>query len=93
MAARSSMRFQYVDRVSLGVHTTEPPRDDEWERHCQNRERERTRMLGVLVYTDGGGPSSHQRKRSRDALHDSPAPNTAIITSSVFVRGVITSLN
>lgn len=87
------MRFVYVDGVFVGAHTAQAPRDDEWERHCKNLERERTRVLGVLVYTDGGGPTTHQRKLLRSALHDSPAPPTAIITNSLVVRGIITSLN
>lgn len=87
------MLFEYVSGVFVGVHTTEAPGDEEWLAHCRNLERERAAVLGVVVFTKGGGPSTAQRRQMRVAMHDSRAPLTAILTSSALVRGIITSLN
>lgn len=87
------MRFAYVQRIWVGVHGAQNPSDEEWSRHCAHIARVRHENRGVLVYTQGGGPSSKQRQQMRTALHDTPAPPTAILTDSTFVRGLITSLN
>jgi hypothetical protein len=93
MADAPTMRFSYVDRVFVGVHTAKNPRPAEWSAHCASIERLRNETRGCLVYTLGGGPSSKQREEMRVAFHEQPAPPTAIMTSSALVRGIITSLN
>jgi hypothetical protein len=93
MTVSVTMRFAYVHRIFVGVHTPRNPSDEEWQRHCSHIERMRHDNQGVVVYTQGGGPTSTQRQRMRQALRETPAPPTAILTESAFIRGAITSLN
>jgi hypothetical protein len=87
------MLFEYVDHIFVGVHTSEDPRDEEWERHCQNIEREGKTLRGLLVYTEGGGPTARHRKRLQRTFENLVIPPTAILTDSAMVRGIITSIN
>jgi len=87
------MLFDFRDGIFVGVHTEAAPSAEEWQRHCVVIERERNATRGVLVFTLGGGPTTQQRHEMRAALHEVPAPPTAILTASTLVRGIITSLN
>lgn len=87
------MLFDFRDGIFVGVHTAEKPTSEEWRQHCSVIERERQATRGVLVFTLGGGPTTQQRHEMRAALHEVPAPPTAILTASPLVRGIITSLN
>ena len=87
-----TMQFKLVRQVLVGVHTVSNPTRQEWDQQCVLIENTRNEVRAVLIYTDGGGPSSSQRKQMRNALHDTPAPPTAILTESPWVRGIITSV-
>jgi len=93
MAGNPTMLFSYLHGVFVGVHTANSPSAEEWREHCTVIERVRHETRGVLVYTQGGGPNTQQRQQMRAALHELPAPPTAILTASPWVRGIITSLN
>lgn len=88
-----TMLYRYVDCILVGVHTSDNPREREWRQHCASLERLHHEMRGVLVYTDGGGPTGKQCQQLRLALHEHASPPAAILTSSAWVRGVISSLN
>lgn len=72
------------------VHTADNPTDEEWDAmlgHFRARRAER-----VIVFTDGGGPTTLQRGRLNDALEGS-AVKTAIVSSSQVIRGIVTALS
>ena len=87
------MRFGTVEGVLVVVHTSVDPSDEEWTSQCQTVEKHGAELSAVLVYSEGGGPSTKQRSQMRHALGERTAPLTAIMTSSTVVRGIITSLN
>lgn len=87
------MLFSFVSGVWVGVHTHQNPTVEEWRDYCARFERTRHDMRGVIVFTQGGGPSSRQREELRLAIGDTPVQPTAILSGSTFVRGIITSLN
>src|SRR5262245_14002748 len=92
MPERPSMLWTYADGVLVVVHTAQVPTDDAWNAHCALIERVRRELRAVVVYADGGGPSSKQRQEMRRALQGA-IPPVAILTNSVLVRGIVTSLN
>ncbi|HKU42739.1 MAG TPA: hypothetical protein VJR89_31490 [Polyangiales bacterium] len=87
------MRFVFIDGIWVGVHTAAAPTAEEWQTHCLNIEQVRNDTRGVLVYTEGGGPSTGQRKEMRAALQGLAPPPSAILTDSALVRGIVTALN
>lgn len=93
MTLPATMSFEFVEGIFVGVHTEAAPREDEWQHHCEHIERVRDRTGGVVVYTEGGGPTTNQRQQLRRALGELSPPPTAILTASPIVRGIITSIN
>lgn len=93
MSSALTMRVKLVHQVIVGVHTAQNPAKHEWDRYCLLLESARKDLRALLFYTEGGGPSSAQRQQLRDAMHDTPAPPSAVLTDSVWARGIITSLN
>lgn len=88
-----TMLYRYVDRIFILVHTQQEPSDREWRAYCASLEQFHEDVRGVLVYTDGGGPSGKQRQQMRIALHGQPGGRGAILTNSAWARGIITALN
>jgi hypothetical protein len=69
----------------------------EWEQytdelHALYRDR---RVRRILVFSDGEGPDARQRKRLHNKglyAHDDPV-ETAVITHSMVVRGIVTAIS
>lgn len=91
MHAAPTMLYRCVDGTLVVLHTAQNPREDEWAEHCRFVESEFSRIRGVLVLSDGGGPNTKQRGMLRNVVKEA-APRTAIMTDSAIVRGIITSL-
>ncbi|NUP09682.1 MAG: hypothetical protein HOW73_26860 [Polyangiaceae bacterium] len=85
-----TMRFeQFGDTVAM-VHTADAPSDTEWDAMLAFL---RTHWPArVLVFTEGGGPTTLQRGRLNDAL-GKDVMSTAVVTSSAVVRGIVTALS
>jgi hypothetical protein len=99
-AAGKNMAFGAVNAFVILVHNKHPPTDDEWKDYLQFSVA-RGLSYGVtsryLVLSEGGAPSTSQRRTLADAiapiLQKNPsAMRTAIVTSSTFVRGVVTAM-
>lgn len=95
-----TMAFGKVDKLVVVVHSRKPPADDEWEDYIQFNLRTYTPgdTLKYLVVTDGGAPTAAQRMILNEKLSEYVRGNTnllrsAIVTSSTFVRGVVTALS
>jgi hypothetical protein len=85
--------FKLVDEVVLAVHSARPPQPQEWEAYLAMHVRlaEEGRKVAILVITEGGAPNSAQRAALKAAVpHDA---KTAILTSNVAIRGVVTAFN
>lgn len=72
------------------VHTAEKPTDVEWDAMLAHFRANRAER--VIVFTDGGGPSTLQRGRLNDAL-EGAVVKTAIVSSSQVIRGIATALS
>lgn len=95
-----TMAFGKVDKYVIVVHSRKPPGDDEWEEYIQFNLRTFTPgdTLKYLVVTDGGAPTPTQRMILNEKLSEYVRGNTglfrsAIVTSSTFVRGVVTAIS
>jgi len=93
MSGAKTMQFAHVDGLLVGVHAAVGPSEHDWAQHCEHVERLRHRTRGVLVFTQGGRPTLKQRAQLRSALREVPAPPTAVLTPSTFVRGLVSSLS
>jgi len=83
------LHAQFGETMTM-VHTAEKPTDVEWDAmlaHFRAKRAER-----VIVFTDGGGPTTLQRGRLNDALEGSVV-KTAVVSSSPVIRGIVTALS
>jgi hypothetical protein len=79
--------------VAVLVHTSESPTDQDWDQFLADVTNNLTDIKGVLVYTQAVGPSAPQRARSSAAFSNAGAEiQTAIMTGSRMVRGIVTAL-
>lgn len=84
-----NMRHQQLGDTLLMVHSAEAPSEQEWDAMLAQLQKQFPAR--VLVFTDGGGPTTLQRGRLNDALVGKPV-KAAIVTSSQIVRGIVTAL-
>jgi hypothetical protein len=81
------------DVVAVVVHTNEAPSDEDWDRYIDEVAKSGKAIKGVLVYTPSVGPSAPQRARSSKALEQAGMDlQTAIMTTSRMVRGIVTAM-
>jgi hypothetical protein len=85
-----TMRYQQLGDTMAMVHTADAPTDQEWDEMLDHHRRHRPTR--VLVFTDGGGPTTLQRGRLNDAL-EGRVVKTAVVSSSQVVRGIVTALS
>ena len=88
----SNMVFEVVGDLFLVVHRAAPPSDSEWSAYLATWKGIDMARSRTLVFTDGGGPSTIQRKRANDLLRGQES-TTAVVTSSALVRGIVVSLS
>src|SRR5262245_61639906 len=92
MVAGRTMGFTIVEGFFVSYHTTENPSDSEWQDQLEFCAGKYKGLKGVLVWSDGGGPSSLQRSQLAESFRDAP-PAVAMITESAIVRGMLTALS
>lgn len=80
--------------LSLVIHTANPPSEHEWNAYMAAvREIEKDlSKVRTLVFTDGGGPNSAQRKAINDFLKGRETP-VVLVSSSQLIRGITTALS
>lgn len=94
------MAFGNVEKFLVAAHTKLAPGEEEWEgwmEFCLRAVRP-GEVMKVLIVTEGGAPSAAQRqvmneKLSPYVIENPNALRNAIVTSSAFVRGVVTALS
>jgi len=79
------------------LHTPRPPTRDEWVQCMEMLERRAATggfsKARVLVVTDGGGPDVVMRGELQAFFKKhGHAPKTAVVTTSVFSRGIVTAV-
>lgn len=80
-------------RIVILVHTKDAPSDEEWSRYCEDVQRWRKSVEGILVVSEGGGPNTMQRGGLEAALGEDFSGKTAVVTLSRIARGIVTALS
>jgi hypothetical protein len=88
----AEMVQSFVGDLMILVHTSRPPSTDEWATYISTISKLDPAKFQTLVFTDGGAPSSTQRKEVTEAL-GGRASRGAIVSASMLVRGVVTALS
>lgn len=84
-----------VGRTLVVVHGVTHPTDRDWAIYLDAL-RQNTQKIGAqLIVTDGGSPTSAQRKASLELAVGQwdRVPPSAVVTSSVLARGAVTALS
>src|SRR5580700_663486 len=87
-----NMAFKVIDRLFLVVFGASNPTDDEWVDYLDVTRQHGIDRTTQLIFTDGGGPTSTQRKYLNDLLAGRTVP-VAVISASATIRGVVTALS
>lgn len=90
--------WQYVEHLQLMVlvHSEAHPTDAEWDVYCEALRRvyPEGRLRRVLVFCDGPGPTTAQRRKLQDRKQygDDP-PLTAVVTHGIVARSIVSALS
>ena len=87
-----NMAFKVIDRLFIVAYGTEDPTDDEWVTYLQDVERHGIDRTMQLISTEGGGPTSTQRRYLNELLAGRSVP-VAVMSGSAAIRGVVTALS
>jgi DNA-binding LacI/PurR family transcriptional regulator len=82
-----------VGRTLVVVHGVTHPGDKDWAIYLDAIRQHAGSIEAQLIVTDGGSPNSAQRRASLELSAAHPAPPSAVVTSSVLVRGVVAALS
>lgn len=88
---------QFLGSVHIVVCGSEEPSKDEWHAYLQQflaatKDGKEVEHVRTLVFSDGGGPNSAQRKSAADILKGRAIP-VAIVSHNPVMRGVVTALS
>ena len=87
-----NVAIKVIDRLFLVVYGTADPTDEEWDAYLGLVKHHGIDRTMQLICTDGGEPSTQQRKVLNEVLGGRPVP-VAVVSSSVRVRGTVTALS
>jgi len=85
--------FRLEGNVLILRENSLAPTEDDWAAFLRQLQAVRPRMndMRAIVFTDGGGPSTDQRKRLSRVIGDAPI-RTAVITDRASIRFLISSI-
>ena len=86
------MAYKVIDRLFLVVLSNAEPTDEEWTDYLAAVERHGIDRTMQLIATDGGVPSSSQRRVLDEALAGRNVP-VAVVTGRTGVRTVVTAMS
>lgn len=79
------MSTRFINGLFILVHSSVPPTDEEWAEFFNNFQRQDPRKVRTLVFTEGGGPSTHQRAEVDRVVKGRPSL-VAVVSDNVWVR-------
>ena len=82
-----------VGRTLVVVHDKTHPSDDDWQIYLDALRANQDAIEAQLIVTDGGSPTAAQRRASLEYARGFALPASAVLTSSVLVRGVVSALS
>ncbi|MEO8906324.1 MAG: STAS/SEC14 domain-containing protein [Polyangiaceae bacterium] len=82
-----------VGQMIIARQARDTPTEKEWDDFLQAvvENRDNTAAVRILVLTDGGGPSTGQRRRLQAAL-DGRIFRVAVVSDSIKVRFIVSSV-
>jgi hypothetical protein len=87
-----TMAVKVVDRLFIVVYGAAAPSDEEWGAYLRLVERHGVEQTLQLVFTDGGEPTTAQRRRLSELLAGCTVP-VAVLSGSPRVRVTVTALS
>jgi len=77
------------------VHSPRAPSDAEWDAYLGRADEWLLELHGILVVSDGGGPTSSQRRALKKLLAEKARHNAsfALISPSLLARGIVLAIN
>jgi hypothetical protein len=86
-----------IGRLLIVANTSAPVPPDEWTASVReiaaHAKQHWTREPRVLVFTEGGGPDSVQRRAMFDAVPQIRLARGAVVSSNALIRGVATAFS
>jgi hypothetical protein len=89
--ATRNMAFASSGNILVALHTTSAPSHEEWGEYMQALKRIDLTKGVAIAFSDGGGPSSAQRKLLNETLKGRALP-AAVVTRDAFVRSIVRAL-
>ena len=96
MSAARTMAFARHGHVyGVVVHSVRAPTDAEWDEYLRQTGEWLPEVHGVLIVTEGGGPTSSQRRSLKKMLAEKMHHSIflAVISSSMLARGIVLAIN
>ena len=94
MPEERTFAYEVAGGAHVAVHGSVSPNDGEWQCYLDDIAEHLDEIRGVIVNTTGGGPSSVQRSMATAHWKQhGGAPKMSIMTTSAFVRGMVTALS
>ncbi len=90
--------FKRMGNLFVQVYDSQTPTDEEWNvvinayREYDVETGGRFHEAGFLIFSDGGGPNSAQRRQLRDLLQGRIG-KVSLITDSLVIQGTIAAVN
>jgi hypothetical protein len=83
-----------VGHTLVVVHGARHPSDADWSIYLDALRQNFAEIRAQLIVTEGGSPTSAQRKSSLDLAGQwERPPPTAVVTASILARGAVTALS
>lgn len=84
----------YLHGTVLVAHGPGEPSDEDWAAYLDLIGKNLPEVQGQIVWSLGGAPTATQRGDARELVSpDGHVPPTAVMTSSIAVRGIVTIFN
>ena len=87
-----NVAIKVIDRLFIVVYGTADPSDEEWRGYIELVLHHGIDRTMQLIYTDGGEPTSTQRRHLNEVLRGRTVP-VAVVSASTRVRGTVTALS
>ena len=89
-----TMAYKFHHNIMLLAHNDQAPSDAEWDDYLAQLSARSTEISGILVFTEGGGPTGGQRRSlkltsGRSGLMD---VRTSVVSTDRLTRGIVIAL-
>lgn len=90
----ATMAFSRFGDYIVTAHTAAAPTDEEWARYLHDSAQWLPECVGFLIVTDGGGPTSRQRRELERTLKAvRHGARFAVVSSSLLGRGIVVAIS